>query len=188
MRKKKLDKDWEKHFKHIFSLAKKPVTVNFQDKDYVYGDFDEKYLSPTIFRNSLTCSGCGECCQNYTLIWDKIHKVPDTQKMTIEVNGKEFSIYYLPKTKDKKWHCQWVELERGEYRNGLEKIQNSLKAIMGEVGNAVKNNSYLMSKALYFVQRNFEFLVKLSQLHETYNEKAQKGSGDAGNLLVNRKV
>ena len=83
MRKKKLDKDWEKHFKHVFSLAKKPVTVNFQDKDYIFGDFDEKYLSPTIFRNGFACIGCGECisrCQMEALSLIDEVAVPDLNR------------------------------------------------------------------------------------------------------------
>ena len=114
-----MDDDWSKHFKYIFSFSKKPVKLMFQGKQYTYNSLNKKLLlSTTFFKQNFICMNCGECCKDYTLIWDNIYKKNiNLKEEEIQVNGTNFNIYYIPKkTNNRKNYCQWCIKEGNKYK------------------------------------------------------------------------
>ena len=81
-----------------------------------------------------------------------------------------------------------IDMAMEEYRSGLMDLQRELKKVVREVGNTARTNSFLMDKALLYIQKNFDILVKLSQAYEMYDGEARKGKDDARTMIVNRKV
>lgn len=103
---KELKQSLLKHFLYMFGFSKESVEVQINGEKFVYGNYEEGILSLNFFR-SVKCVCCGNCCKNFPLIWDEQDKISKSEKLDIKVNGKTFSVYYLPST-NKGEKCQWL--------------------------------------------------------------------------------
>ncbi|MFH0765769.1 MAG: flagellar protein FlgN [Calditrichota bacterium] len=81
-----------------------------------------------------------------------------------------------------------IELNLGENSEELMVLKRTLASLVDRVRRAIKVNQYLLKRSLSYIQKNVDWFIDEDNLNVIYSPRGRERMGDAGRILVDKKL